>query len=130
MHILKQDIEFENVRLTLLESKLNPVEGGNIDLRGCALEKQLFQSDIAAFYARYVNDLNLDDVHISWGKIKEDYFKQGILIEHFNGVKIRNTEATASPSNPDISAVYLEDGSEFKTDLPADGYQTKDVAGH
>ena len=42
-----QDIRFENVSVKLMNSTLNNVAGGNIDLRGCLdPHEQLLQSDI------------------------------------------------------------------------------------
>jgi len=50
------------MKFVLNKSKLNAVAGGNIDLRGALENKQLFTSDISAFYAQFVKNLALNNV--------------------------------------------------------------------
>jgi len=109
-----QDVEFNTVHFELTDSKLNPVAGGNIDLRGCALEKQLFESDISAFYAQFVDNLTLHKVKILWGPVKENYFTYGIHVVHFNGLKLRDIECSSSPANMNLPAIQLEEGENLK----------------
>jgi hypothetical protein len=59
-----EDVRFENLQFEFTDSKLNNVAGGNIDLRGAMGEKQLFSSDISAFYAQYVHNLTLNTASI------------------------------------------------------------------
>ena len=121
-----EDIRFENLRFHLKESKLNDVAGGNIDLRR-ALGIQLFASDISAFYAQYVKDLSLNDVHIKWGDVKEDYFKYGIHTKEFNGLRLENIRTTPSPSNKTLPAVFVENGKGLSTNLTNKYIEKKNV---
>lgn len=51
-----RDVKFNHVSMEFVNSRLNKVMGGNIDLRGCLDEKeQLFSSNIPGFLAHYVN---------------------------------------------------------------------------
>jgi polygalacturonase len=123
-----EDIRFENLRFELMDSKLNNVAGGNIDLRGAMGEKQLFASDISAFYAQFVNNLSINDADIKWGQVNEGYFKYGFHIKNFNAVELNNIKATASPSNQALPSVFIENGSVFKTNLDKKMYQKKDIS--
>ncbi|MDA3890452.1 MAG: glycosyl hydrolase family 28 protein [Salinivirgaceae bacterium] len=123
-----EDIRFENVRFKLVNSKLNDVAGGNIDLRGTMGERQLFASDISAFYAQYVNDLKLHDCVISWAEVKEPYFRHGIHVKEFNGLQLTGVKTSASPSNRSLKAVFIENGKNFTTDLNKKGVESSNVA--
>jgi len=110
-----EDIRFYNLRMNFLKSPMNDVGGGNIDLRGAYLEKQLFASDISAFDARYVNRLTLEDMVLKWEDVEEDYFKHGILIDHCEKVMINHVEAHPSPSNKNLPAIWVENSTLYKT---------------
>lgn len=111
-----EDVKFYNVDFLFKKSKLNEVAGGNIDLRG-AKENQLFASDIAAFYAQYVNDLTLNDIDISWQAVQEDYFKYGIHVNEFKDLQLTNIKAGSAPSNKSLPAVLIENGQALDTDM-------------
>lgn len=123
-----EDVRFENLRLELVDSKLNDVAGGNIDLRGAMGEKQLFSSDISAFYTQYVNNLSINGAEIKWGQVKEDYFKYGVHIKNFKEVVLTNVKITPSQSNQALPAVFVEDGSAFKTNLDKKMYRKKNIS--
>lgn len=108
-----EDVSFENIRFVLSKSKLNAVAGGNIDLRAAFGNKQLFASDISAFYAQFVKNLVLNNVRISWNNVTEEYFKYGIHINEFEDVQLTNVKATSSPSNNILPAILLENGNQY-----------------
>jgi polygalacturonase len=110
-----EDIRFYNLRMNFLKSPMNDVGGGNIDLRGAYVEKQLFASDISAFDARYVNRLTLEDMVIKWEDVEEDYFRHGVHIENSGKVRIKNVEATPSPSNRNLSPILVKNSNLYKT---------------
>ena len=105
-----EDIRFENIHLTIVPGKLNEIAGGNIDLRGAA-GVNLFKSDIAAFHAENVADLNLRSLKIEWGNMKEDYYTHGIFLDQYNGVRLEDIEVKPSPSNPGLPAVFVGEGT-------------------
>ena len=52
--------------------------GGNLDLRATAdLSKGLFGRDLPGVYARNVEGLGLDGLHIEWSDDVPDYFRHG-----------------------------------------------------
>ena len=110
------DISFDNVRFELTDSRLNEVAGGNVDLRGCALPKQLFERDIPGILARYVSGLRLSDVQLTWTKTRMPYFTHGIELEHFEEVDIRHFRGTASPANNKAFRIAAYQGKGLRLD--------------
>ena len=117
-----QDIRFENVSIKLMNSTLNNVAGGNIDLRGCLdPHEQLFQSDIPGFFANYVDGLTVNHFGLSWDStMLQPYFREGIRIQNFNHIRLTDVSSPAAPGNrhnPEIAllngtAALLENGAE------------------
>ena len=124
-----QDLRFNNLRFTFLKSELNTIAGGNIDLRGAMGEKQLFESDISAFYAQYVDDLSIENAKITWDEVEQDYFRHGLHITQFTDLKLADVVTTSSPTNPDLLPVIVENGKQFETDLTPELYRTHQVEG-
>lgn len=111
-----EDISFNHVRFELTDSKLNEVAGGNIDLRGSSLEKSLFEHDIPGLYAQYVNGLRINDFQLKWMKTRMNFFTNGIELNHFKNVDIKDFLGTASPLNLKAHKIYAYDGKNFTTD--------------
>lgn len=105
-----EDIHFDNLKFTFRKSPLNEIAGGNIDLRGAYGNRQLFASDISAFYAQYVKNITLNRVEIFWEDVAEEYFKHGIHIKEFNNIKLTHVKCKPSPSNKNLPAILLENG--------------------
>jgi polygalacturonase len=107
-----QDVRFNHVSLELVNSKLNEVMGGNIDLRGCLdTKQQLFESDIPGLLAYDIDGLELNDFKLTWDStINQPYFTNGIAVDNFKDVKIVDFNGTASPSNKDAAAILLKSG--------------------
>ena len=122
-----EDLRFENILFTLRNSKLNDIAGGNIDLRGAMGDRQLFASDISAFYAQHIKNLTLKEVDIRWEEVKEDYFKYGIHISEFEGLHLENIKAKPSPSNKFLKAVSVENGKDFSTNMKNEYLEIKNV---
>ncbi len=112
-----EDVRIDNLYFVLNNSELNDVAGGNIDLRGAMGNNQLFSSDISAIYAQHVKNLTLNDVNISWGEVKQNYFKYGIHVKDFNELQLTNIKASASPSNKSLPAVLIENGQAFDSNM-------------
>ena len=111
-----QDVRFNHVSMELVNSKLNAVMGGNIDLRGCLNPKQqLFASDIPGLLAHDINGLTLNDFKLTWDPtINQPYFTNGIAADHFTNLKIVDFVGSASPANKDEAAILLKDGDGAK----------------
>jgi polygalacturonase len=108
-----EDISFDHIRFELTDSKLNNVAGGNIDLRGSSLEKSLFESDIPGLLAQYVKDLRINDFRLQWTNTRMPYFTNGIELNHFENVEIRDFDGTASPINSHAFRIYANNGKQF-----------------
>ncbi|MFZ0454610.1 MAG: glycosyl hydrolase family 28 protein [Ignavibacteriaceae bacterium] len=110
-----KNISFEDVVFKLKESPLNPVCGGNFDLRPAIDPKlTMFSHDIPAFYAKYVKNIKLDNVEIKWGSVKESYFTNGIEFSDFENISIDNYTGDPAPSNIDSAAILLKNGSKYR----------------
>jgi len=122
-----EDIRFENMRFQFVDSRINDIAGGNIDLRGAMGDRQLFSSEISAFYAQHVIGLSLNNMNVEWGYMTEDYFRYGVHINHFMQLILTNINTASSPSNKNLPAVFIENGSGVTTDLSPDFYRIKNV---
>ncbi|MGH2562983.1 MAG: glycoside hydrolase family 28 protein [Ginsengibacter sp.] len=109
------DISFDHVRFELSDSKLNDVAGGNVDLRGSSLQKSLFERDIPGFYAQYIKGLRINDFQLEWINTRMPYFTNGIEVNHFENVEIKDFRGTASPINSKAFRIYATDGKGFAT---------------
>ena len=107
-----QDVTFDHVTFDLVDSKLNNVAGGNIDLRGCSdPKKQLFKRDIPGFLASDVNGLTIQNFTLKWEKPRMPFFTNGIEINHFENIHIANFQGTGSPIDPNAYPIFLKDGT-------------------
>jgi hypothetical protein len=113
-----QDVRFNDVSLQLINSKLNPLVGGNIDLRGCLDEhQQLFASDIPGLLAHDVDGLTITGFKLTWdGSINQSYFTNGIAADNFKDLKILDFTGTASPANAGSAAISLKNGDGAKVE--------------
>ena len=109
-----KNISFEDVAFKLKASLLNPVCGGNFDLRP-AIDPELtmFSHDIPAFYAKYVKNIKIDNFEVKWDSVKESYFTNGFEFSNFENISIDNYTGDPAPSNKDAAAVLLKDGTKY-----------------
>jgi hypothetical protein len=122
-----ENVTFSNVTFELVDSKLNDVAGGNIDLRGCSDEKyQLFQRDLPAFLARNVTGLTIENFRLEWTGTRMPYFTHGIEVRNFKDLQITNFKGTASPINSKAFPIWLEDGIQADVDTKT-GIMKKNV---
>jgi Glycosyl hydrolases family 28 len=111
-----EDISLDHVRFELTDSKLNDIAGGNIDLRGSNSQKSLFESDISGLYAQYIKGLRINDFQLQWTDTRMPFFTNGIELNHFEDVDIKDFTGSGSPINPKAFRIYAENGKNFKTD--------------
>jgi hypothetical protein len=113
-----KNVSFKNITFELVDSKINEVAGGNIDLRGAkGTKNQLFARDIPAFLAEHVDGLTIDDFKLTWTNPRMAFFTNGIEINDFKNVRVTNFQGTGAPNNSGTYPVKIENGEEFKTDL-------------
>ncbi len=111
-----EDISFNHIRFELIDSKLNDVAGGNIDLRGASIQKQLFKSDIPGLLIHYAKNVRINDFELNWTNTRMPYFTNGIEANHFEDLNITSFKGNGSPINKNAFSIYLEDGKKFVTD--------------
>jgi polygalacturonase len=106
-----EDVSFEDVDFRLEDSPLNPVAGGNFDLRPVFDQRlSLFAHDVPAFFAQHVRNLRLRDVGVEWGDVKEPYFTHAVEVADYEDVVIDGLRGDASPASPDRTPVRLRNG--------------------
>ena len=115
---LIKNISFKNITFELVDSKINDIAGGNIDLRGAIGNKNtLFARDIPGLLAENVDGLTIDDFKLVWTNPRMPFLTNGIEVNNFKHLKITNFVGTGAPNNPKAYPVKVENGEGFKTDL-------------
>ena len=89
-----QGISFNDMRLTIKESAISDIYGGNFDLRPTnSMSSSIFEHDIPAIFAYNVDGLLFEDVDVSWrGSFLPFYTYalecedvQGLVLDRFKG---------------------------------------------
>jgi hypothetical protein len=112
------NVSFKNITFELVDSKLNDIAGGNIDLRGVIGDKnQIFARDIPGLLADHVDGLTIEDFKLTWTNPRMSFLSNGIEVNNFKNLRISNFQGTGAPNNPHSYPVKLENGEGFKTDL-------------
>jgi hypothetical protein len=115
---LIKNISFKNITFELVDSKINDIAGGNIDLRGGLGEKNvLFAHDIPGFLAEHVDGLTIDDFKLIWTNPRMPFLTNGIEVNNFKNLRIDHFQGTGAPNNPNAFPVKVENGEGFTTDL-------------
>ena len=107
-----RNLEFDNVHVKILNSRLNKTFGGNFDLRPAAeLSESIFKHEIPGFYGQYIDGLKLNNVTINWAKGLPDFFTYALQLSHFTNVDI-NEFTGRQPHSGDLthSAISLSHG--------------------
>lgn len=106
-----QNVSLKGIHFFMANGALNESYGGNIDLRpvnsptgenfdlpdGLGLDKSLFKHDVAGFYARHAENLQINDFELAWDESLPDFFTHGIWLEHSREVKIANYKGDRAP---------------------------------
>ena len=107
-----EDIEFTNLTFDFIDSPLNGVAGGNVDLRGNLDPKfGLFARDIPGLLAEHVNGLIVDNFKLNWVGTKAPYLTNGLEVNHFTSLRISNFQGAAAPGNTKAQPILLQDGT-------------------
>lgn len=97
-----ENLSFTRVRFDFVDSPLNDVAGGNVDLRGVVgAENQLFARDIPGVLAQYVNGLVINDFTLRWQAPPRPFLSHGLETNHVRGLRVQAFEGTAAPGNPE-----------------------------
>lgn len=115
---LIKNVSFKNISFELVDSRINDIAGGNIDLRGAMGTKStLFARDIPGLLAENIEGLTIDDFKLTWTKPRMSFLTNGIEVNNFKDLRITNFQGTGAPGNPKAFPVKIENGEGFKTDL-------------
>jgi hypothetical protein len=112
-----EDVSFNGIRFELVNSKLNDVAGGNVDLRGVlGAYNGLFERNIPGLLVQYAKNISINDFTLKWNGISQNYFTSGIEANHFTNLHITNFNGNASPVATNAARVYVENGEGFSID--------------
>jgi len=97
-----QNLTFENVNLTIKESPISHIYGGNFDLRpALRMEKSIFEHDIPAIFARNVDGLLLKNIIVKWKGNFLPFYTYALECQNVNGlVTERFNGKAAQPTLP------------------------------
>jgi len=113
-----KNVSFKNISFELVDTRLNDIAGGNIDLRGAnGIKKQLFARDIPGFLAEHVDGLTIEDFRLTWTNPRMSFLTNGIEVNNFKNLRITNFKGTGAPNNPNAYPVKIENGENFESDL-------------
>jgi hypothetical protein len=112
-----EDVSFNGIRFELVNSKLNDVAGGNVDLRGVlGAYNGLFERNIPGLLVQYAKNISINDFTLKWNGISQNFFTSGIEANHFTNLHITNFNGNASPVATNAARVYVENGEGFTID--------------
>lgn len=104
-----ENLSFTRVRFDFVDSPLNDVAGGNVDLRGVVgAENQLFARDIPGVLAQYVNSLVIDGFTLRWQAPPRPFLSHGLETNHVRGLRVQAFEGTAAPGNSSAFPIFLQ----------------------
>ncbi len=106
------NISLDGINLRLRGGVNSGLVGGNFDLRGLGggMDTAIFKHDIPAFYAQYVDGLQIHDFVIQWESNLPDYFSDGIHCEYFTDLNIDGFKGGPAQNGDSNAAIYLQHG--------------------
>jgi hypothetical protein len=115
---LLEDIEMDDINLTIQRGELSDSYGGNIDLRPTNdISLGIFKRDIPALFASYIDGLVVRNFRVNWGGNMPSYFTHALECVHFKRVNIEGLEQRGTPTaSKKQPVVYLHDGENARVD--------------
>jgi polygalacturonase len=113
-----QNIFFNNLQMEFVKSEKEATIGGNLDLRPNIVKgKELFARDIPAILIENADNVLFNQVSVIWDKhMDQKYYTNAFEAVNVNGLRLTGVKASASPSNPQMSDVLLNNCRDFYTD--------------
>lgn len=114
-----EDIDFQDIDLTLQNGPLVESYGGNFDMRPSSDKSTaLFKHDIPAFHARQVKNLSIKNYRLKWkDSIPATYFTNGFYAENFENINLEKIKIAGAKK--DIPAIFLRSGRGLSIDNSA-----------
>lgn len=95
-----ENISFTNIDLKIVSGRETLAYGGNFDLRPASpITKQLFEHDIPAIYAQYVDNLRFNGISVSWGDDLPQFFTYALECDYVKSLQTQQLSGTANPSS-------------------------------
>ena len=110
-----QDITFNNVRFDFVDSPLNDVAGGNVDLRGNLDPRYgLFARAIPGLLAEHVRGLTIRDFTLNWVSPRASFLSNGLEVNQAQDVRISGFVGSGAPTNRQAKPIKLGSGVSLK----------------
>jgi polygalacturonase len=106
-----ENINLENIKLTINKGKYTESYGGNFDLRPAyPLDYAIFSHGIPGLYAQYVKHLTISKFDLNWGTGLPSFFTNAIQIDHFENILLEGIDANPAPDSKELSSIMLTNG--------------------
>jgi hypothetical protein len=106
-----RNLTFDQVRFHIRapRKKVAELVGGNFDFRWTAqqLSRAVFQHDIPALYARYVDGLDVHGLQVEWGKDLPEYFSDAIEGEDLRNFRLARFAGSEEKEKAGRAAIVL-----------------------
>ncbi|HOQ43695.1 MAG TPA: glycosyl hydrolase family 28 protein [Bryobacteraceae bacterium] len=104
-------VGLRNVRLVMTGGPLHKAVGGNFDLRATRDPSiGLFEHDISAVFARYVDGLDIANLEVEWQGELPPYFTHAIQVENFRDLEISGFRGRQAHTTANTAAIALSKG--------------------
>lgn len=107
---LIKDVYFDHINLTIKKSALEKGYGGNFDLRPVNnIALGIFNHNISALYARFVTNLNIRNLDVTWNPGLPSYFDHAIACDNSTGITIDGVHESLANAGAggNAATVYL-----------------------
>jgi polygalacturonase len=122
-----RNLQFDGLRLKVQNGPLVKAYGGNFDFRGTDdPATDIYQHDIPALYARFVNGLKIRNFEVEWDEAVSSFFSHGIECEDVGNILIDGFEGKQAHTESGHSAINLSNCSEvtIRNSIATRGTQT------
>ena len=107
-----EDITFRGLSVSMVPDALNSLIGGNLDLQPTSpVNWGVRKQDLPAVWMHNLEGIDLTDVQIRWGKGFPSFYTNGVIVDNFENLHIKNFNGEASTSA--LPAINLQDGAGF-----------------
>jgi polygalacturonase len=98
-----RDLELSNVQLTIRESPIHEIYGGNFDLRPTSsFATSIFEHDVPAMFARQVDGLLIDHCRFGWKGELPAFFTNGFQGESIERLVIEGSHLKGTRGHEDL----------------------------
>lgn len=105
-----EGLELNNVRLKVQEGPIQEIYGGNFDLRPTnSMETAIFEHDIPALYAQYVNEMVIDRCRFEWEGNLPAFYTHGFEGRQINGLLVVDSQLQGVNGHRDVSLSESQD---------------------